>query len=564
MKLGFIMLVHTAFDRAEQVARHYADHGCPVVIHVDGKVRPAVFRAFRKRFAGDPTIVFSRRVRVEWGTWSLVRATQFAAERLMKAFPDLNHVYLTSGSCLPLRPVGDLCDYLDARPNTDFIESVTTDEVNWAVDGLEAERFTLRFPFSWRKNRRLFDRYVDLQRKLRLRRRLPTGLVPHLGSQWWCLTRKTLQAILTAPNRAEMDTYFARVWIPDESYFQSLARTVSDDIDSRSLTLSKFDVHGRPHVFYDDHLPLLERSDCFVARKIWPEADRLYETFLNKRAPIARRAEPNPGKIDRVFTRANEKRGRGRPGLYSQGRFPDVRHGKGVTAARYNVFCGFDHLFEDPEPWLRRHVGGRIHGHLYGPDRVEFSGEDSVLNGCLTDSASLRNYRPRQFLSNLLWSTRGERQSFMFCPEDRQEIAGFLAYDPNATIVSIAGAWAVPLHISNRSFEEVKAEAARMQRIELAFHRELQTHWTAARVHIWSLADFVEQPLEKLQNILDEINGPDPRRLTEVPKMRDLSGFRDFLLQLRNGGIKLKVTGDIESPAWQKPPTRRSEPRHVH
>ena len=36
--LGIIMLVHTELDRAEQVARHWAASGCPVVIHVDRKV----------------------------------------------------------------------------------------------------------------------------------------------------------------------------------------------------------------------------------------------------------------------------------------------------------------------------------------------------------------------------------------------------------------------------------------------------------------------------------------------------------------------------------------------
>ena len=72
-------------------------------------------------------------------------------------------------------------------------------------------------------------------------------------------------------------------------------------IESRSLTLSKFDFQGKPHVFYDDHLHLLRRSDCFVARKVWPRADRLYRTFLSAEHSGDRMAEPAPGKIDRVF-----------------------------------------------------------------------------------------------------------------------------------------------------------------------------------------------------------------------------------------------------------------------
>jgi len=139
---------------------------------------------------------------------------------------------------------------------------------------------TLRFPFSWKTQRRLFDKYVAFQRAMGLKRKIPKGITPHMGSQWWCLTRQTLSAILQDPDRDTFDAYFRKVWIPDESYFQTLARLYSVNIESRSLTLSKFDFQGKPHIFYDDHLQLLRRSDCFVARKIWPHADRLYEAFL--------------------------------------------------------------------------------------------------------------------------------------------------------------------------------------------------------------------------------------------------------------------------------------------
>ena len=152
---------------------------------------------------------------------------------------------LPPASCLPLRPVSELVDYLARHPQTDFIESVTTEDVDWTVGGLDLERFTLRFPFSWRRHRRLFDGYVRLQRRLGFRRRIPAGLVPHLGSQWWCLTRRTLSAILDDPNRAAIDRYFRRVWIPDEAYFQTLVRTWSVRVESRSLTLSKFDFSGQ-------------------------------------------------------------------------------------------------------------------------------------------------------------------------------------------------------------------------------------------------------------------------------------------------------------------------------
>ncbi|MGA0539540.1 beta-1,6-N-acetylglucosaminyltransferase [Neotabrizicola sp. VNH66] len=545
MTLGFVMLCHTALDRAAQTARYWATRDCPVVIHVDKRTADAGVEKLKADLADLPNIRFSPRHACEWGTWGIVAATQAAAAIMLADFPQVRHVYLASGSCLPLRPVEELRDYLDARPRTDFIESVTTADVGWTVGGLNAERFTLRFPFSWRKNRWLFDTYVEVQRRFRVRRALPDGLVPHLGSQWWCLTRQTLSAILDGPQRGEFDRYFRKVWIPDESYFQSLVRMVSSNVESRSLTLSKFDYQGKPHIFYDDHLQLLRRSDCFVARKIWPRAEKLYEAFLSPDAASQPRAEPNPGKIDRLFAKAVERRTSGRAGLYMQSRFPNREWENGRTAAPYSVFEGFAELFEGFDTWLSKVAGTRVHGHLFAPERVEFSGGAQVYNGALSDSARLRDYNPRSFLTSLIWNTRGERQCFQFGPDDNQKIAAFIAGDPNAQISVITGAFAVPLFQSNRNFGDIRAEAARLQRIETELVTVLRAPWVKARVRIWSLAEFVESPMEPLQTIVDEISPRSLRRLTEVPRLADLTGFGQFLQNLRNQGMQPVLMGDF-------------------
>lgn len=233
MSVGIVMLVHEALDRAEQVARHWSSRGCPVVIHVDKQVRSKAHAAFVANLSAVDNIRFSKRHRCEWGRWSLVAASQDAATMMLAEFTQVRHVFLASGSCLPLRPVEELIRYLDERPLTNFIESVTTEDVPWTVGGLDSERFTLRFPFSWKRQRLLFDGYVRLQRRLKFKRRIPDGLEPHMGSQWWCLTRQTLSAILEDPDRRAYDRYFKKVWIPDESYYQTLVRLYSSNIESR-------------------------------------------------------------------------------------------------------------------------------------------------------------------------------------------------------------------------------------------------------------------------------------------------------------------------------------------
>ncbi|MFK7745071.1 MAG: beta-1,6-N-acetylglucosaminyltransferase [Roseobacter sp.] len=562
MTVGIVMLVHTALGRAEQVVRHWAAAGCPVVIHVDKSVPRKTYDAFARALADEPDVRFSKRYRCEWGTWGIVAATQSASERLLVDFPQVRHAYLASGSCLPLRPVQELIDYLADRPRTDFIESATTADVPWTVGGLDAERFTLRFPFSWKKNRYLFDKYVHLQRALRVKRQVPNGLVPHMGSQWWCLTRQTLSAVLQDPARAEYDAYFRRVWIPDESYFQTLARQYSMNIESRSLTLSKFDFQGKPHIFYDDHLQLLRRSDCFVARKIWPHAHRLYDAFLTDADGALSRQEPNPGKIDRIFAKAVDRRVRGRAGLYMQSRFPREDWENGVTAAPYSMFQGFTELFENFEPWLAKATGARVHGHIFAPDRVHFAEGQKAMNGALSDLASLRDYNAKAFLTNLIWNTRGERQCFQFGPADNQTINWRVAKDPNAQVSVITGAWAVPLFRSNANFMDLRQQAAELQKIESDHLNVLRSTWTKARVRIWTMAEFIEAPMEPLQTILDEIGTNTPRRLSEVPRLVDLTGFGQFLQNLKNQGMHPYLMGDfpVDPGAVQHPPQKPSKP----
>ena len=557
--LGVAMLVRTALGRAEQVARHWAAANVPVVIHVDRKVPSETYENFVAALGDVPNVLFSKRYRCEWGTWGIVAASQATSELMLASFPDVRHVYLASGSCLPLRPVHELIEYLADRPRTDFIESATTADVPWTVGGLDEERFTMRFPFSWKRNRYMFDKAVAVQRLLKIKRRMPTGLVPHMGSQWWCLTRQTLSAILQDPERAKYDRYFRNVWIPDESYFQTLSRLYSTNVESRSLTLSKFDFQGKPHIFYDDHLQLLRRSDCFVARKIWPYADRLYEAFLTDADGAMKKTEPNPGKIDRIFAKAVERRTRGRSGLYMQSRFPNEDWENGVTAAEYSMFQGFSELFENFEVWLNNATGARVHGHIFAPERAYFTEGQTTLNGALSDNAVQPDYNAKAFLTNLIWNTRGERQCFQFGPQDNQDVIWRIAKDPNAQVSVITGAWSVPLFRSNMDFADLRRIAATLQKIESEHMDVLRSPYTKARVRIWNMAEFIEAPMEPLQGILDEIGQARIRRLSEAPKMVDLHGFGQFLQNLKNQGMHPYLMGDF--PVERGPTSSTQVPR---
>ena len=90
MSVGFVMLAHNALDRAARVARHLADHGCPVVIHVDRRTPNAAYERLVGQVANVDLIDMSPRIACDWGTWSLVAASRQGAEHLLQAYPELD------------------------------------------------------------------------------------------------------------------------------------------------------------------------------------------------------------------------------------------------------------------------------------------------------------------------------------------------------------------------------------------------------------------------------------------------------------------------------------------
>jgi hypothetical protein len=59
------------------------------------------------------------------------------------------------------------------------------------------------------------------------------------------------------------------------------------------------------------------------------------------------------------------------------------------------------------------------------------------------------------------------------------------------------------------------------------------------------MAEFIESPMEPLQVIIDEIGQKSLRRLAEAPRLEDLTGFGQFLQNLKNQGMHPYLMGDF-------------------
>ncbi|MEM6663086.1 MAG: beta-1,6-N-acetylglucosaminyltransferase [Pseudomonadota bacterium] len=453
MSVGFAMLAHERLDRAAAVARHLALSGSPVVVHLDTRSAAADRAAFQ-RSAGDGVTAISTRA-ADWGRIGLVEASLDCLKEFSRdGLPD--HVTLISGSCLPTRPVEELAAHLSAHPDADFIESTPVAQDRWVVDGLSSERFTLHHWFSWRRSRWMFDRSVALQRQLGVRRTMPTGLTPHLGGQWWCLSSATISALLAHPDLPAWLRFFKTVWIPDEAFFQTVIHQVASKAEIRPpIHLVRWGTDGRPFTFHDDHLDLLAQSDAFFARKIDPDADQLYQHFLGLLPPETEESGPRQPAPRRPVCEAPFEEARARDlregrGQLTQSRYPGGTKQSSVqTAGPYLVLVGDDvDLLQRARTALAGIADLRCHGDLFGAADAAFASGETLAWGNLPGSALIRDYQPSQFLANLVRADRraGASAAFLFTPStDAAEVArktdplrvvgGQLVGDGNARLI---------------------------------------------------------------------------------------------------------------------------------
>ena len=274
-RVAYILLCHKDPDGIIAQAERLTEGGDYVAIHFDARASRADFERIRSRFVDDPSVTFAKkRLKCGWGAWSLVAATLLAIRAAVDAFPRATHFYMLSGDCMPIKSAEYAHAFLD-REEADYIESFDFFKSDWIKTGIKEDRLIYRHYFNERTHKRLFYGSIDLQRRLGLVRKLPADLQIQIGSQWWCLRRRSIEALLEfCDTRRDVLRYFSTTWIPDETFFQTLVRHLvpEHEIRSRSLTFLLFTDYGMPVTFYNDHYDLLLGQDYLFARKISPDA----------------------------------------------------------------------------------------------------------------------------------------------------------------------------------------------------------------------------------------------------------------------------------------------------
>lgn len=277
-KIAYILLCHKDPDAIIRQAERLTAVGDYMSIHFDRSADDGDFRKIQSALSENPNVTFAKkRIRCGWGEWSLVQATLNAVQSAVDAFPRASHFYMLSGDCMAIKSAEYTHNFLDNN-DADFIESFDYFESDWIKTGWREERLIYRHFVNEREHKKLFYFMFEAQKRLGLKRKIPDDLQIMIGSQWWCLRRRTIEWVLKfARKRRDVVRFFRTTWIPDETFFQTLVRHLvpEEEIRSRTLTFLMFTDYGMPVTFYNDHYELLLSQDYLFARKISAEAQDL-------------------------------------------------------------------------------------------------------------------------------------------------------------------------------------------------------------------------------------------------------------------------------------------------
>jgi hypothetical protein len=260
VRIAYIVLAHKLPEQLVRLVERLSSPTSVFVIHVDSKSPERVFRTASRALASDDRVHFLERRPIAWSGFSQVAATLRAVERLRRLGTEFDYAFLLTGQHYPIKPASEIEGLLEEAQGRSLIEHFALPWCHWRAEAGGLNR--LQYPYLEIKGRVI---------RLPIRRRIPSWLVPHGGSAYWCLSRECLEYVLdVVAMRPQLVRFFKTARCSDELFFQTVLcnSPLRDQLVDESLTFTHW-TPGSPHpaILRGDHIGDLASSPALFARK---------------------------------------------------------------------------------------------------------------------------------------------------------------------------------------------------------------------------------------------------------------------------------------------------------
>ena len=259
-------LVEILIDSLQPLGRVY--------LHIDAKPVAEFARILKRE-----DIFVSNSVNVKWGHWTMVEATLILINRALT--DGASRLTLITGDSLPIASSEKFMNLL--KSDVDICHNRALKD---STDPRRDDQYFRRY-FAAKKYESFFPRLINLfLRKWPIRINIKKYLQPlelQIGSAYWSVTSETMRKALDYCERnPQLPTYFKKIKFPDETFFQTLFRFFSNNVNGTGIMYANWDQPNAPHpsplsasILKDE----FNKGNFYFARKFCSEESELFTTW---------------------------------------------------------------------------------------------------------------------------------------------------------------------------------------------------------------------------------------------------------------------------------------------
>lgn len=281
MEKAYIIMAHKNPGQLYRLISRLNDGYSNFFVHID---KTAEFSQFENANVFSEIVHFIERVDSKWGGFGSVQASLNGLKAVKNSSKKFDRIFLLSGQDYPIKSNEYINEFLEKSPYSVFVDYFPipnfkkwpgSDRGGWyRVDkyyiGLKwYERY-----FS--KSLNLLSAYIPF-----LRRKIPGGMKPLTGSQWWSVDMYALNYVLDYDkNHPEYRAFHNYTFVPDELYVQMILGNSTDEKlvksienNNKRFMIWEKSYSAHPNVLRRTDFDAIISSDDLFARKFDDKTD---------------------------------------------------------------------------------------------------------------------------------------------------------------------------------------------------------------------------------------------------------------------------------------------------
>ncbi len=268
MKIAHLILAHEQPFQLKRLVEKLTHPDADFFIHVDAKKSLDAFTFLQKL----PNVYFvNKRVKVTWGSYSMVQATLNSFEEIVASGIQYDYINLLSGQDYPLNHPSFIHQYFALHRGKLFMEFYSVYDSWYEAIPRISKYHLVNYDMPGK------HKLEQLVNKLLPVRRMPNSLEPVGRSQWFTITLASVKYILLyLQGFPEVTRFFKLTWAPDEFIFQTIlynSEYQAEMVNNNLRYIDWSEGKASPKALTMADLPALEESECLFARKINMQTD---------------------------------------------------------------------------------------------------------------------------------------------------------------------------------------------------------------------------------------------------------------------------------------------------